>query len=87
MKPAGKAAPARRSLLAAVAAIALFAVGQAAADVDNGTLANEADGKDWGAYGRTFSEQRFSPLDQINKGNVKQLGLAWDLELPDVWNV
>ena len=87
MRQAGKAAPARRSWLAAVAAIALFAIGQAVADVDNSTLNNEKDGTDWGAFGRTFSEQRFSPLDQINRQTVPKLGLAWSLELPDVWNV
>ncbi len=31
----------------------------------------------WLAHGRTYSEQRFSPLDAINDGNVDQLGLAW----------
>jgi len=31
----------------------------------------------WLAYGRTYEEQRFSPLDQINKQTVPQLGLAW----------
>ena len=29
------------------------------------------------SYGRTWDEQRFSPLDQINEGNVATLGLAW----------
>ena len=28
-------------------------------------------------YGRTYGEQRFSPLNQINDQNVSQLGLAW----------
>ena len=56
------------------------------ADVDNAALAAEGNGADWPAYGRTFSEQRFSPLDQINRQNVAQLGLAWTLELPE-WNV
>ncbi|MDX1702760.1 MAG: PQQ-dependent dehydrogenase, methanol/ethanol family, partial [Altererythrobacter ishigakiensis] len=28
-------------------------------------------------YGRTYDEQRFSPLDQINTANVGELGLAW----------
>jgi quinohemoprotein ethanol dehydrogenase len=32
---------------------------------------------DWMATGRTYDEQHFSPLDRINVGNVKQLGLAW----------
>ncbi len=32
---------------------------------------------DWLSYGRTYDEQRHSPLDQINKETVKDLGLAW----------
>ncbi len=31
----------------------------------------------WLAHGRTYSEQRFSPLDEIDAGNVGSLGLAW----------
>ena len=31
----------------------------------------------WMTYGGTYQEQRFSTLDQINTGNVSQLGLAW----------
>jgi quinohemoprotein ethanol dehydrogenase len=31
----------------------------------------------WMSYGRTWDEQRFSPLDLINEGNVARLGLAW----------
>jgi quinohemoprotein ethanol dehydrogenase len=53
--------------------------------VDNSMLANEADGTDWPAYGRTFSESRFSPLRQLNDSNVSRLGLAWVLDL-DVTN-
>lgn len=32
-------------------------------------------------YGRTYDEQRFSPLNQINDRNVSQLGLAWYFDL------
>ncbi len=32
---------------------------------------------DWQSYSRTWDEQRFSPLTQINDRNVGQLGLAW----------
>src|SRR5271163_2617314 len=53
--------------------------------VDNAVLANEADGTDWPAYGRTFSESRFSPLAQVNASNVSRLGLAWFVDL-DVTN-
>jgi quinohemoprotein ethanol dehydrogenase len=36
----------------------------------------------WLSYGRTFEEQRFSPLTDINRQTVSELGLAWfkDLE-------
>jgi len=86
MRQAGKAGPARRSLIAA-AVMAVLIAARAMADVDDSTLSNEKAGDDWGSWGRTYSEQRFSPLDQINKGNVGRLGLAWTLELPEAWNV
>jgi quinohemoprotein ethanol dehydrogenase len=35
----------------------------------------------WLAHGRTFNEQRFSPLRGINDQNVKHLGLAWSFKL------
>jgi PQQ-dependent dehydrogenase (methanol/ethanol family) len=37
---------------------------------------------DWAGYGRTYDEQRFSPLEQINRATIRHLGLAWagDLE-------
>jgi len=31
----------------------------------------------WGSYSRTWDEQRYSPLTQINDSNVQRLGLAW----------
>ena len=40
-----------------------------------------ADGADWLSYGRTYDEQRFSPLTSINDRNVAQLGLAWSADL------
>lgn len=41
-----------------------------------------ARGDDWLAYGRTFDERRFSPLDRIHADNVADLGVAWFRELP-----
>ncbi|MFZ0882158.1 MAG: PQQ-binding-like beta-propeller repeat protein, partial [Candidatus Acidiferrales bacterium] len=35
----------------------------------------------WMTHGRTYSEQRFSPLKQINDTNVSRLGLAWFYDL------
>ncbi len=48
--------------------------------VDGDTIAAGTDG-DWLSYGRTYDEQRFSPLDQINAGNAGRLGLAWHADL------
>lgn len=31
----------------------------------------------WLAHGRTYDEQRFSPLDSINRDSVQRLGFAW----------
>ena len=36
---------------------------------------------DWLTYGRNYGEERYSPLGQITKENVGQLGLAWSLNL------
>jgi alcohol dehydrogenase (cytochrome c)/quinohemoprotein ethanol dehydrogenase len=41
----------------------------------------ERDAANWLSYGRTYSEQRFSPLSRIDAGNAKQLGLAWYADL------
>jgi quinohemoprotein ethanol dehydrogenase len=39
------------------------------------------DGGDWAAFGRTYGEQHYSPLKQINAGNLDRLGLAWSFDL------
>ena len=39
------------------------------------------DNSSWLTYGRTYQEQRYSPLDQISEESVKRLGLAWSKEL------
>ncbi|MDF1818079.1 MAG: PQQ-dependent dehydrogenase, methanol/ethanol family [Immundisolibacteraceae bacterium] len=35
----------------------------------------------WMSTGRTYDEQRYSPLTEINTSNVDQLGLAWRFDL------
>ena len=51
--------------------------------IDDKYLSEDGDGANWAAYGRNSSEQRYSPLTQINADNVKQLGVAWSLDLPN----
>lgn len=53
----------------------------AAANVDQSrALAAEQDQQNWMLHGRTYSEQRHSPLQQINQANVEQLGLSWSFD-------
>jgi quinohemoprotein ethanol dehydrogenase len=55
------------------------------AAVDTARLLDaNSDAADWLTYGRTYDEQRFSPLKQINAGNVGQLQLAWHVDLDAV---
>jgi quinohemoprotein ethanol dehydrogenase len=53
-----------------------------AAPVDTQRLLNaDKEPGQWLTVGRTYDEQRFSPLTQINTDNVTQLGLAWYADL------
>ena len=35
---------------------------------------------EWLSYGRNYKEQRFSPLDKINRDNIDELDLAWSFK-------
>ncbi|MBX5459681.1 MAG: PQQ-dependent dehydrogenase, methanol/ethanol family [Steroidobacteraceae bacterium] len=75
---------ARVLLAAAVGVLPVLAGASepAAAAVDGQRMrrANEEPGQ-WMSYGRTWDEQRFSPLKQINDRNAGELGLAWYADL------
>jgi PQQ-dependent dehydrogenase (methanol/ethanol family) len=65
-------------LAAGVGAFATAGAVELAANVDETRILQaERDSANWLTYGRTYSEQRFSPLAKIKADNVKQLGLAW----------
>ncbi|MGA7295166.1 MAG: PQQ-dependent dehydrogenase, methanol/ethanol family [Terriglobales bacterium] len=54
----------------------------ASASVSDAQIVNaDSDPGNWLTYGRTYSEQRFSPLKQINDHNAAKLGLAWYFDL------
>jgi quinohemoprotein ethanol dehydrogenase len=36
----------------------------------------------WPAYGHSFDQNHYSPLDDINVSNVSRLGLAWSFDIP-----
>ena len=71
--------PLRTSLLMLCLATPLAAL---AAGVDEAAIrATERAGGEWLSHGRTYAEQRFSPLKQIDASNVRSLGLAWYMDL------
>jgi quinohemoprotein ethanol dehydrogenase len=75
-----------KALTAALLALSVFLCGSSAqagpAAVDQQRLANaDEDPGQWMSHGRTWSEQRFSPLTEINDTNVARLGLAWYSDL------
>jgi quinohemoprotein ethanol dehydrogenase len=41
----------------------------------------DSEARNWLSHGRDYSEQRYSPLDRINKHNVDTLGLAWEADV------
>ncbi len=46
-------------------------------------IADETNTSKWLAYGRTHSEQRFSPLKDLDTTTVSQLKVDWYLDLPN----
>ena len=41
----------------------------------------ESEPQNWLSHGRTYKEQRFSPLSQINSDNIQNLGLDWFFDI------
>jgi quinohemoprotein ethanol dehydrogenase len=81
--------PPVRGILACLLATAIPAIACAAPDSPAKTAggaatvngeriaAADAEPQNWLTHGRTYGEQRYSPLDEINSANVGKLGLAW----------
>ncbi|MBY0489268.1 MAG: PQQ-dependent dehydrogenase, methanol/ethanol family [Gemmatimonadaceae bacterium] len=68
--------------LFALAAASLAACTTRAREVDDATLRTaDADTANWLTHGRTYAEQRHSPLRQVNDTTVKSLGLAWQKDM------
>jgi len=59
------------------------AVAQQPRRVDEAALKDAGKtGEDWITYNMNWSEQRYSPLNQVNASNVSRLGVAWSYEIP-----
>src|ERR1700753_1536068 len=78
----------RKPLIAAVIALPLLAMSLGATaqkshpmgggDVDyQRQLGADSEPGPWMSAGRTYDEQRYSPLTKINASNIQGLGLAW----------
>jgi PQQ-dependent dehydrogenase (methanol/ethanol family) len=50
----------------------------AAQTVNESSIMNP--GGEWLSHGRTYREQRFSPLDSVNRDNVDELDLVWSFK-------
>ena len=50
----------------------------AAQTVNESSIMNP--GSEWLSHGRTYREQRFSPLDSVNRDNVDELDLVWSFK-------
>ena len=76
----------RRNVGTALITIGLVACAETGTEtptlVDDAALAEVGSGDNWLAYGRNYSEQRYSPLAQVNDANVSELGVAWYVDLP-----
>ena len=79
-----------QALIVLASAVVLANCGQSAetvsskgpAQVDGARIMNaDSEPGSWMTVGRTYNEQRFSPLKQINDTNAGQLGLAWSFDL------
>ena len=75
--PAPAPAPAETT----VAVTAAAETGLVAAVDEARILAADKEPGSWMSHGRTYDEQRFSPLDKISKDNVGKLGLVWNYKL------
>ncbi len=64
-------------LLGAAALLAGCGKASGPAQVD-GKAIIAAEPGEWLSYGRTYDEQRFSPLMTVNKETIGRLGLAWE---------
>lgn len=60
-----------------------FAAAQQARPIDDAALKDAGrTGDEWISYNVNWSEQRYSPLNQISASNVARLGLAWYTDIP-----
>ena len=70
-----------RSCICLLIALPALAIAQGNVTEER-VLAEMDDGENWFLKGGSFRGDHYSPLSQVNDGNVDDLGLAWSTELP-----
>ena len=69
--------------LLAFTLLVLFSIPGQSLSVSDQRLADAAsEPGNWMSHGKTWREQRFSPLKEIHDSNVDQLGISWFFETP-----
>ena len=58
-----------------------LATGQQIKRIDDKTLKCAGRGTEWLSVGMDWAEQRYSPMAQIDRGNIGKISLAWSYEL------
>src|SRR5437870_10537759 len=70
-------------LVTLVTAVVWGAIAQQPKRIDDAALRDAGKtGEDWITYNVNWSEQRYSPLNQINASTVSRIGLAWSYDIP-----
>lgn len=69
---------AMRFMVLAIAAAGIASCNKPAQPIEEAMVANP---DEWPSWGRTGSETHYSPLDEIDAGNVADLKLAWHYDL------
>ena len=65
---------------ALVAGASLVAFPQGRGQAGAGQASGAQPGSNWSTYGGNLASQRYSPADQINKDNFRNLRIAWRLK-------
>jgi len=67
--------------LALLLSSCLACAGEEGARKAHALLKDGSAGANWPGFDRTYGEQHYSPLDQLDAKNVGRLGLAWSIDL------
>ena len=71
----------RTNILFLFFAFSVLIISNCSKSADNELIYADGSDGNWLLHGLNYSENRYSPLAQINEENIDQLGLDWQLDL------